>query len=71
MQMDDGQSGFVVPWMDRGAFAAKIETLLRDKSLARRLGETGRQQVTTRFDLDQYLTGLEVTFRSVIAGTAQ
>ena len=68
--LDDGRSGFVVPWMDRPAFAAKIETLLRDKALARRLGETGRQQVTERFDLDRYIASLETTFRSVIAAPA-
>ena len=68
--LDDGRSGFVVPWMDRPAFAAKIEDLLRDKALARRLGEAGRQQVIERFDLNRYITGLEATFRSVIAKPA-
>jgi len=34
----DGVSGFLVPHMDRAQFAARIEHLLRDKSLARQMG---------------------------------
>jgi glycosyltransferase involved in cell wall biosynthesis len=32
----DGKNGFLIPWMDRAAFAARVEELLRDKTLARR-----------------------------------
>jgi glycosyltransferase involved in cell wall biosynthesis len=37
----DGENGFLVPWMDTDAFAARMEQLLRDKELARKLGRAG------------------------------
>src|SRR5882672_3081672 len=41
--LTDGVSGFLVPHMDRAQFAARVEHLLRDKSLARQMGARGRQ----------------------------
>lgn len=63
----DGESGFVAPWMDRVAFAARIELLLRDPEIARRLGEHGRALATTRFDFSRYISGLETLFARVAA----
>lgn len=58
----DGVNGFLVPWMDRDAFAGRVESLLLDKALARRLGENGRQIVDERYNLDAYIDGLEGLF---------
>ena len=55
----DGVNGFLVPWMDRDAFAGKVDALLLDKALARRLGQCGRQLADERFNLDAYIDGLE------------
>ena len=66
----DGHNGFLVPWMDRGAFAQRIETLLRDKVLARRLGEQGRQEAGQRFDFHCYVGGLEELFQRVVRESA-
>lgn len=55
----DGENGFLVPWMDRGIYAASVERLLRDKTLARRLGENGRQLAEDRFNFESYIAGLE------------
>jgi glycosyltransferase involved in cell wall biosynthesis len=41
----DGENGFLVPWKDTDRFAARIEQLLRDKELGRRLGRRGRELV--------------------------
>jgi glycosyltransferase involved in cell wall biosynthesis len=41
----DGENGFLVPWKDIDAMAARIEQLLRDKELARKLGARGRELV--------------------------
>ena len=54
----DGVGGFLVPWKDRDAFAAKIDTLLQDKALARRLGQRGRDMADERFSFDAYISGL-------------
>jgi len=61
----DGVNGFLVPWMDRDCFANRIETVLLDKALARRLGEHGRQLADERFNFDAYIDGLEDLFARV------
>jgi glycosyltransferase involved in cell wall biosynthesis len=58
----DGENGFLIPWMDRSAFALRVDMLLRDKNLARRLGETGRLLATERFSFSRYVDGLENLF---------
>lgn len=61
----DGWNGFLVPWMDRDRYARGIEELLRDKSLARKMGEHGRQWVGERFGFPKYISGLEDLFHRV------
>ncbi|HWA10525.1 MAG TPA: glycosyltransferase family 4 protein [Opitutaceae bacterium] len=58
----DGVNGFLVPWMDRATFARRVDTLLRDKPLARQLGAAGRQFADERFNFDSYIDGLEDLF---------
>jgi len=61
----DGQNGWLVPWMDRRAFAGRIEQLLEDKSLARRLGENGLATVAGRYGFSSYVAELENVFARV------
>ncbi len=61
----DGYNGYVVPWMDRGVFAERIEDLLRDKILARQMGENGRAMVAEYYGFAKYIDGLEKTFARV------
>ena len=63
----DGVNGFLVPWRDRAAFGARVDALLRDKALARRLGENGRQLANERFNFAAYIDGLENLFTQVAA----
>jgi glycosyltransferase involved in cell wall biosynthesis len=58
----DGVNGFLVPWMDRATFAARVNTLLLDKPFARRLGENGRRIANERFNFAAYIDGLENLF---------
>lgn len=62
----DGQNGYLVPWMDRDAYAARIDELLRNKALARRLGEIGLKLVSERYDFDTYIGDLEKMFEGVL-----
>lgn len=55
----DGYNGFLAPWMNRVAFAARVEQLLRDKPLARQLGRQGRIAVAEYYGFPKYLDGLE------------
>jgi glycosyltransferase involved in cell wall biosynthesis len=63
----DGHNGFLVPWMDRRAYARRIEQLLADKALARQMGQNGLQLVSERYDFEAYIAGLEAMFKRVIA----
>ena len=62
----DGQNGFLVPWRDRKEYAARLNQLLTDKALARRLGENGHQLVSERYDFNGYIRDLETMFGRVI-----
>jgi glycosyltransferase involved in cell wall biosynthesis len=61
----DGHNGYLVPWMDRAAFARRIEELLCDKTLARRLGQNGLRLVSDRYDFGKYILDLEAMFERV------
>lgn len=63
----DGHNGYLVPWMDVDAFAARMDGLLADKALAKRMGEAGLQLVGEHYDFDRYLAGLEDLFTRVAA----
>ena len=67
----DGQNGFLVPWMDRAEFAARIEQLLRDKALARRMGDAGRRLIATEFQFSKYVDRLEEMFARVTRSKEQ
>jgi glycosyltransferase involved in cell wall biosynthesis len=64
----DGWNGYLVPWGNRDAYAARVEQLLADKPLARRLGANGRAWAGERFGFSTYIDGLEGLFRR-LSGT--
>jgi len=55
----DGETGYLVPPMDRQQYAGRIEALLRNKKLARTLGENGRDLSERRFGFESYINNLE------------
>lgn len=61
----DGENGCLVPWMDRVAYAARIDELLADKAKARRYGEAGLKLVSERYDFPSYIVDLETMFARV------
>lgn len=65
--LQDGVNGFLVPWMDCAQYARRIDTLLADKALARKLGGQGRRIAAETFGFDDYLDGLEELFTRVAA----
>lgn len=65
--LHDGHNGFLVPWMDRRTFAARLAQLLADKPLARQLGQNGLQLVSARYDFNTYIADLEAMFARVVA----
>jgi glycosyltransferase involved in cell wall biosynthesis len=65
----DGQNGYLVPAGDCTAYAGKLEALLRDKAVARKLGENGLKLVNEKFSFDSYIDDLEKMFGTVISET--
>jgi glycosyltransferase involved in cell wall biosynthesis len=62
------QTGLLTPYGDVSALAVAIVRLLRDRGLARRLGETGRREVLGRYDADRLAANLESLYAEMIAG---
>jgi glycosyltransferase involved in cell wall biosynthesis len=62
----DGHNGYLVPWMDRAAYATAVEKLLKNKELAHQMGECGRKWVTQHYDFSKYIADLEQMFTQVI-----
>jgi glycosyltransferase involved in cell wall biosynthesis len=67
--LKDGENGFLVPWMDTVRLAARIEELLRDKALARRLGRRGMELVNAEYDASKQIDALERIFAQAARGT--
>jgi glycosyltransferase involved in cell wall biosynthesis len=64
--LPDGEAGFLVPWMDRAQFAARVEQLLQDKPLARDLGARARRFAAEKFNFSRYIDGLETMFEGLV-----
>lgn len=61
-----GYNGYLVPWMDRDAFALRVQELLTNKKLAREMGDRGRRLVEQKFNFGTYIANLERTFAEVL-----
>ena len=68
--LEDGKNGYLVPWMDRDAFARRVEELLQDKEKARQMGRNGYELVSERYDFGAYIGDLEAMFAGVIGDGA-
>lgn len=68
--VEDGVTGFVVPYKDEGAFAERIRALAGDRALARRMGENGRRLYEERFSPKGHLDALMTLFADVAAARA-
>ncbi len=62
----DGETGYVVPPRDAAALAERIEVLLEDASLRKRMGEQGRALVERLYSIDRMLDELERVYRNVL-----
>jgi glycosyltransferase involved in cell wall biosynthesis len=62
------ESGYVIPAFDRNKLGEKLDVLLGDEALRRRMGERGRQFALARFDSQVMVEALEGVYREVVAG---
>lgn len=63
--LHNGQNGYLVPWKDTGAFAARLDELLQDKELACRMGRQGLGMVK-HYEAARQINHLEDLFQRVI-----
>ncbi|AFZ29861.1 glycosyl transferase group 1 [Gloeocapsa sp. PCC 7428] len=61
----DGETGFLVPERDEVALAEKLDTLLRDRALGKKMGLQGREFVCETFDLRKQTIKLETIYQSL------
>lgn len=59
----EGLTGFIVPSRDVEAFTARLDRLLRDRVLARTLGEAGRAQVNSQWSVETMVERLDRLYR--------
>jgi len=57
--LHDGENGFLISWMDEVAYANAVDRLLKDKALARSMGERGRARAAADYDFEKYVSKLE------------
>jgi len=63
----DGETGFVVPIGDIPALAERLTRLRDDAGLRRRLADTGREQMRTRFCAERMVDDVERLYAEILA----
>ncbi|RSK38882.1 colanic acid biosynthesis glycosyltransferase WcaL [Rhodovulum iodosum] len=66
--VEDGRSGFIIPPGDVDSLAERLDRLLSDPELCRRMGAAGRGQVEAAFDIDREAAWLARLFAGQQAG---
>lgn len=62
----DGETGLLAPPADARGLAGAIDTLLSDRELARRMGESGRERAWQMFTLDHMVERAEELYRALL-----
>jgi glycosyltransferase involved in cell wall biosynthesis len=63
-----GESGVLVPPRDGEALAYEIINLLRNPTLARSMGQAGKEKVTTRFSVENMVSQYESLYEDALMG---
>lgn len=64
--VEDGVSGLLVPPGDPEALAAALSRLLQDRITAKRLGQSARRQVFSRYSLEQAVASTERLYHDLL-----
>jgi glycosyltransferase involved in cell wall biosynthesis len=64
--VEDGVSGFIVPPEDPGALSTAISRLLSDPSLAKAMGEAGKQTVAEKFTAEAMMLTITSAYRNLL-----
>lgn len=63
--IEDSISGYLVPVKDGKAVAEKLEFLIKNPTIAKQMGQKGREVFLEKFTIDTYRSSLEKIFLSV------
>jgi len=63
----DGDNGFLVPAKDAQALAEAVERLISNPSLARRMGQRGRERLEQEFSMQQVNETTLITYQKMLA----
>jgi len=66
----DGQTGFLVPAGNAGAFSRATAQLIVDDHLRAKMGEAGRVRAATCFSIDQHVRQISALYNEVIGARA-
>jgi len=64
--IDSDRVGLVAPFGDARALAEHVHALLADRDRRRRMGEAGRQAVSSRYGLDRLIDDVERLYRELL-----
>ncbi len=67
--VDDGKTGFLMPVGDVDGMAHRVLDILNDPSLAKAMGDNGRQRAKDLFTVDRILPQYEAFYADVLAST--
>ena len=68
--VDDGETGFLVPYRDLDAVVEALETLCADPARIAAMGEKGRAKVTAQFSQDRLRVAVAEAYATMLAPTA-
>ena len=66
-QVLDGETGFIIPVNNPTALAEKLQILIKNPSLRQKMGEAGRQRVTSLFEPRKMLTKILALYQEVLS----
>lgn len=70
-QVQEGETGYLVPSADAAALAVTLERVLSDRDLAERLGARGRDYALANFAFEVYTDRMIRVFEQVIVGVRE
>jgi glycosyltransferase involved in cell wall biosynthesis len=65
--IDDGKTGFLVPQKDAKALAEKLELLMNNPELRKKMGEAGRAKYEQEFTLKEFEKRLKEILTKITA----
>ncbi|KUK73846.1 MAG: Uncharacterized protein XD91_0349 [Clostridiales bacterium 38_11] len=60
--IENGKTGFLVDYKDYDLFTEYLVRLLKDSTLRRNMGESGRQRVIDKFSIEEMINGIETLY---------